>query len=121
MCTRAECEGHVGQWVHFRTKYGYHVGLVERVTKDSAIVLSPRQHIPARLATLDVNSDDAERLDLALAWGGFGRGGYPGAGYGGGAGGYGGRGGYGGWGGYGWGRWAVSFLIIYALWGLWLW
>lgn len=132
LCTRADCERHVGEWVRFRTKYGYHVGIVERVTKDSAIVMSPRQHIPTHLASADVNADEMQRLDLALAWwgGGFGRGGggYPGAGYGGGApgagaygGGFGGRGGYGGWGGYGWGRWAVSFLIIYALWGLWLW
>lgn len=131
LCTRAQCEHHVGQWVQFRTKYGNHVGLVERITKDSVIVLSPRQHIPTQLASADLSLDEHERLDLALAWwGGFGRGGYPG-GYGGGApgvGGYGrgysgyaGRGGYGGWGGYGWGRWAVSFLIIYALWGLWLW
>ncbi|KPV45762.1 hypothetical protein AN477_02000 [Alicyclobacillus ferrooxydans] len=122
MCTRADCERHVGQWVSFRTKYGYHVGLVERVTKDSAIVLSPRQHIPTHLASADIRADDVERLDLALAWGGFGRGGYPGSGFGGGAPGAGAYGGgFGGRGGYGWGRWAVSFLIIYVLWGLWLW
>lgn len=112
LCTRAECERHVGKWVHFRTKYGYHVGLVERITKDSAIVLSPRQQIPTHLVSADVSADEVERLDLALAW--WGGGGF------GGRGGYGARGGYGGWG-YGWGRWAVSFLIIYALWGLWLW
>jgi hypothetical protein len=128
MYTRAQCQSHVGQWVQFRTKYGYHIGLVERVTGDSAIVLSPRQQIPTHLASADVDSDDMQKLDLALAWwGGFGRAGYPGAGYRAGApgagaygGGYGGRG-FGGFGGYGWGRWAVSFLIIYALWGLLLW
>ncbi len=124
MTTRAECEQYVGKWVHFRTKYGYHVGLIEKVSNDCAIVLSLRQHIPAQLVSTDVSADEMKRLDLALAWGGLG-GGYPGAGYGAGApgagayGGWGGRG-FGGWG-WGWGRWAVSFLIIYVLWGLWWW
>ncbi|MCL6517282.1 hypothetical protein [Alicyclobacillus sp.] len=110
MCTRAECEKYVGKWVGFRTKYGYHVGLIERVTPNAAIVLSPRQYIPKHVTTLAVSASDVEKLDLALAWGGFG--GAPGAGYG----------GWGGWGwGWGWGRWAVAFLIIYVLWGLWWW
>lgn len=69
--------------------------------------MSPRKYIPVQFASESIDSDAEQRLDLALAWGGYGRGygGY-GAGYGG-----------GGWG-YGWGRWAVSFLVIYALWGL---
>ncbi|WP_083511661.1 hypothetical protein [Alicyclobacillus acidiphilus] len=125
MCTRAECQRYVGQWVGFRTRYGYHIGKVERITKDSAIVLSPRQYIPAQLASTEITDDESHRLDVALAWwGGFGRRGYPAVGYGPGAvGGYGPHGGagYGGWAGYGWGRWAVSFLIIYLLWGLWFW
>ncbi len=114
MCTKEECEKYVGQWVHFRTKYGYHVGLVERVTNDSAVVLSPKQYIPAQFASANLSADEEQRLDLALAWwGGMGRGGYPGYGGAPGAGAYGG-----GWG-WGWRRWAVSFLIIYVLWGLW--
>ncbi|MCL6452675.1 MAG: hypothetical protein K6T78_03490 [Alicyclobacillus sp.] len=119
MYTKAQCEPYVGKWVHFRTKYGYHVGMIERVTDDSAIVLSPRKYIPTQLASSPVSGDDAKRLDLALAWGGYGGwGGAPGAG----AGAWGGRAGYPGWGwGWGWGRWAVSFLIIYVLWGLWWW
>lgn len=124
MCTKADCEPYVGKWVHFRTKYGYHVGVVERLTDENAVVLSPRQYIPAEMASASVTPDELKRLDIALAWGGFGGGGGGfggGGGYGGGAGGYGGRGGYGGYGGWGWGwgRWAVSFLIIYVLWGLW--
>lgn len=80
------------------------------------IVRSPRRYIPAQLADSTLGEDEVKGLDLALAWGGYGAGGYGARGYG--AGGY-GAGGYNGWGGYGWGRWAVSFLIIYALWGLW--
>lgn len=123
MSTRSEFEQHVGQWIRFRTKYGNHVGLVERVTNDSAIMISPRNQIPVNFAGDEVSNNELERLDLALAWwggGGLGRGGYPGGGYGRGvpgAGAY--RGG--GYGGYGWGRWAVSFLVIYALFGLWFW
>ncbi|GLG00234.1 hypothetical protein Alches_02730 [Alicyclobacillus hesperidum subsp. aegles] len=112
MCTKADCERYIGKMVGFRTKYGYHVGFVERVTQDSAIILSPRKYIPTEFASANVSDDELQRLDLALAqWGGA-----PGAGYGG----FGG--GYGGWG-WGWGRWAVSFLIIYVLWGLagWWW
>jgi hypothetical protein len=113
MCTRAECERHIGKWVQFRTPYGVHRGVIERVTATKAIIKSPKQYIPVDLALDD--DDDDRRLDVALAWGGYGRGGYPGAGYGRGY----GRGyGYG----YGmWGRWAVSFLIIYLLFGLWFW
>ncbi len=73
----------MGRWVHFRTQYGYHVGLIERVTNDSLIVVSPRRDIPAHLASANVSSDELQRLNLALAWwGGFGRGGYQSAGYG---------------------------------------
>ncbi|MCY0900912.1 MAG: hypothetical protein OWU32_01835 [Firmicutes bacterium] len=126
MCTKAQCEQHVGQWVQFRTPYGHHIGLVERISGNEAIVVSPRQYVPAQFART-VNQSDEDKLDVALAfWGG---GGYPRAGFGGGprvgygAGAVGRPGGYGGYGGYGfgWQRWAVSFLIIYALWGLLLW
>lgn len=105
MCKKEECEQYLGQWVGFRTKYGYHVGMVEKVTDNTAIMLSPRKHIPTDLASSNLKLSEMERLDIALAWGGFG-------------GGAGGAGGYGGYGGWGWGRWAVSFLIIYVLWGL---
>ncbi len=103
MCTRAQCERHIGQWVQFRTSYGMHRGIIERVTSHSAIVVSPRQFVPAQLVSHEIGESDERKLDLALAqWGGYG--GYP-------------AGGYGGFG-FGWRRWAVSFLVIYALWGL---
>ncbi|MCY0874935.1 MAG: hypothetical protein OWT28_01420 [Firmicutes bacterium] len=128
VCTKAQCEQHVGQWVRFQTPYGQHIGRIERVTADQAIVVSPRPYVPSHLAQ-PVSVDDETKLDMALAfWAGAGS---PRAGYGGGygmgpgrtGGGYGngaGRPGAYGWG-YGWQRWAVSFLIIYALWGLWFW
>lgn len=121
MCTKAQCEQHVGQWIQFRTPYGQHIGRIEHVTSDAAIVVSPSHYVPRHLAK-PVSADDESKLDMALAfWAG---GGYPRAGYGGAAGsGYGagpGRANGYGWG-YGWQRWAVSFLIIYALWGLWFW
>lgn len=77
---------------------------MERVTNHSAIMLSPRQYVPVQFASADVGEDEFAKLDAALI----------GYGYGGGYRGYGGVG-------YGWQRWAVSFLIIYALWGLLLW
>lgn len=109
MCSRAECQRYVGRYVRFRSPYGVHEGVIERTSSSQAIILSPRQYIPVQFASQALDATDEERLDLALAWGGFG-GGY------GARGGYGG--GYGGYGAYGWGRWAVSFLVIYALWGL---
>ncbi|MCF8563816.1 hypothetical protein LLE49_03560 [Alicyclobacillus tolerans] len=115
MATKEQCEQYVGKWVNFRTRYGYHVGIVERVTDTDAIILSPRKFVPAHLQTR-VSDEDSRKLDAALAWGGGG-GGYPGGGAFGGRPGWGG-GGYPAWG-WGWGRWAVSFLIIYVLWGLW--
>lgn len=113
LCSRAECMQNVGRYVRFQTPYGYHEGVIERISGQSAIVLSPQRYIPAHLATERLDEEETKRLDLALAYGGYGGGG----GYGAGRGGYGGYGG-GGYG-YGWGRWAVSFLIIYVLWGLW--
>ncbi|MCL6548006.1 MAG: hypothetical protein K6T30_03755 [Alicyclobacillus sp.] len=115
MVTREQCQRYVGQWIQFRTQYGSHIGYLERVTKDAAIVLSPSRFVPAQLASAPVGSDDA-RLDVALAWWGGLGGGYP-------AGAYAGPGGFGPYGGWGWGwrRWAVSFLIIYVLWGLLWW
>src|SRR5579875_103467 len=109
MCSRAECLRHVGQYVRFMTPYGYHEGIIERVTGEQAIILSPRRYIPPQLASETLDPDEVKRLDIALAWGGYGAGGYPGYG----------RGGYGAGYGWGWGRWAASFLIIYVLWGLW--
>ncbi|WP_026960943.1 hypothetical protein [Alicyclobacillus herbarius] len=108
MCTRHDCERYVGQWVQFQTPYGVHRGIVERVTPRHAIVLSPRRYIPAQFATETLPAEDVKRIDAVLAAGygpygpyagGYGRG-YPGA---------------------FWGRWAVSFLIIYALFGLGFW
>ncbi|MCI0184544.1 hypothetical protein [Sulfoacidibacillus ferrooxidans] len=117
MCTKAQCEQHVGQWIQFRTLYGHHIGRIEHVTANAAIVVSPSQYVPQHLAK-PVTADDESKLDMVLAfWPG---GGYPRVGYGGATGsGYGIRSGQ--VNGYGWQRWAVSFLIIYALWGLWFW
>ena len=105
MCSRAQCQRYVGQYVRFQTPYGYHEGVIERIRGNQAIVLSPRKFIPVQFVSEPLDTDEEKRLDLALAWGG----------------GYGGRGGYGGYGawGYGWGRWAVSWLIIFVLFGLW--
>lgn len=120
MCTRTMAESHIGQFVHFRTQYGYHQGIIEKVTNNQAIIVSPKQYVPAQLVSSTLDSNDMEKLDMALAfWVGPGMGGYPGAaarrGYAGAPGGYGM--GYG-MGGYGWARWAVSFLAIYVLFGL---
>lgn len=114
MCTGAQCQRHIGKYVRFQTPYGYHEGVIERVNGNQVTILSPRHYIPTQLASesLNLSSLNPLDLDLALVWGGFGRGGL-GRGYAGSN-----QGGYGGYGGYGWGRWAVSFLIIYALWGL---
>lgn len=116
MCSRGECMRYVGRYVRFSTPYGYHEGVIERVTRDQAIVMSPRKFIPVQMASESVDADEVKRLDIALAWGGHG-GGY--GGYGRGVAGAYGRGGYGGGWGYGWGRWAVSWLVIFALFGLW--
>ncbi|WP_029422873.1 hypothetical protein [Alicyclobacillus macrosporangiidus] len=110
MVSRAQCQQYVGQWVRFHTRYGQHVGLVERVTPDALIVVSPARCVPKHVPSMAVGTDE-QKLDLALAWwGGYG----PGVG-----------GAYGPYGGWGWGgplaRWAVAFLSIYALWGLLLW
>ncbi|WP_245632860.1 hypothetical protein [Alicyclobacillus kakegawensis] len=105
MCSQRDCERYVGQWVQFSTPYGVHRGILERVTQRHAIVLSPRQYIPAQFATESLKADEEKRIDAVLAsgYGPYGGGygwGYPGA--------------------Y-WGRWAVSFLIIFTLLGLGLW
>jgi hypothetical protein len=105
MISKSQCRQYVGKWVRFQTPYGHHVGIVERVTPDAMMVLSPRQYVPRQVASQAVS--DVDRPDLALAWWGM-----PGGAYG--APGYGGLG-------FGWARWAVSFLIIYALWGLLWW
>jgi hypothetical protein len=115
VCTKAECQRNVGKWIHFRTPYGYHQGIIERISGNQAIIVSPRQYVPVQLASTVVSKDELQRLDVALAADGPGWGGYPGGAYGGG---YGRPGPYGRGFGFGWSRWAVSFLIIYLLWGL---
>lgn len=99
---RTEYQRHIGKYVRFRTPYGYHEGVIERIQGDQVIILSPQQYIPPKLALEPLDAEEAKRLDLALTFGGYGvaREGH---------------------GGYGWGRWAISFLIIYLLWGLLLW
>jgi hypothetical protein len=118
---RADCQQYVGKYIRFRTPFGYHEGIIERIQGDQAVILSPRRYIPAQFATEYLDRDEVKRLELTQAFGGYTGGAYgnPGRGYGGyPGGGYGAGRGYGGWGGYAWGRWAVSFLIIYLLWGL---
>ncbi|MFB5189391.1 hypothetical protein [Alicyclobacillus fastidiosus] len=109
MCTQRECEQAVGQWVSFRTKWGAHRGIVERVTPRGVLVRVPSDYAPAQL----IHATDEDKLNVALTrfgygvhnagyWGGYG----PGAGY------YGGRGrwgypGYGAWAG-GWWLWWLA-------------
>lgn len=106
----------MGHYVRLHTQYGYHEGVIQQVTGNQVFLMSPRRYIPTQFVSEKVSEDDEKRLDLALVFGGYG-------GYGGRARGYGRYPGYGGYGGYGygWGRWAVSFLAIYALWGLFFW
>lgn len=119
MCTKAQCEPYIGKWIEFRTPWGWHRGVIERVTNNTAVIVSPSRYVPAQFAIADAAL--TPQRDVALAWGMGGAPGTPGAGYGGYPGGVGGYPG-GGFGWYGgWTRWAVSFLIIYVLWGLLLW
>ncbi|WP_026975158.1 hypothetical protein [Alicyclobacillus contaminans] len=110
-----ECQRFVGRWVQFRTQYGCHLGYVERVSEDSMIVVTPQRYMPAALLSAATADGQTSRMDVSLTWG------IPRSGPR--------RAGVGPWGpnggvpGYGfgpapWYRWAVSFLIIYALWGL---
>lgn len=108
MCTRADCHRYMGKYIRFQTPYGYHEGIIERVDGNRAIVLSPRQYIPKHVSAELLTAEEQKDLDIQLAWGFGGR---PGIGYGAPGAGY-------GYGYYGWGRWAVSFLAIYALFGL---
>ncbi|GMA55726.1 hypothetical protein C7445_102294 [Alicyclobacillus sacchari] len=107
MCTRAQCERAVGQWVRFQTPWGTHRGVVEQVTGNGVLVRVPRSYAPVGLAS----GSDEDRLDVTLAqWGygypyarPYGRWGYPGYGYW-----------YGGW----W-WWWLAFAWIFWLAFLW--
>ncbi len=124
LISKADFERYIGKWVRFRTPYGYHQGIVERVTEDSVVVVAPKQWIPVQLAT-EVQMSDLQKLDISTAnLSGFGRpyGGYAGVPYAGMGPGYGFQGTsprYGGFGPFGFARWSVAFLIIFALFGLW--
>jgi hypothetical protein len=120
MCSQAECTRLIGQPVRFRTPYGLHHGVIERVTRDKAIIVSPIRYVPPQFQICSLSEDaigaETQSLDVELAWGGpVARGAYPGAGRG--AAPMQGIAPYG----YGYARWAVSFLIIFALFGLWAW
>lgn len=113
MCTQGECNRAMGQWVRFQTPWGVHRGVVESVNQQAVLVRVPRTYAPTSLTSHKATgeSDDARKLDIALAvWGG---------GY---AAGYGRRGwgypGYGGWYG-GWWWWWLAFAWIFWLAFLW--
>ncbi|QQE78245.1 hypothetical protein [Alicyclobacillus sp. SO9] len=108
----------MGQWVQFRTQWGLHRGIVTDVNNRGVLMRVPRGYAPAGLAThQQSNGSDEEKLDLALTYGGYGRGGYGYPGY---RAGYGrwGYPGYGGWYG-GWWWWWLAFAWIFALAFLW--
>lgn len=118
MCSQAECRRLIGQPVRFRTPYGFHQGVIERVTRDKAIIVSPIRCVPPQFQICSLSAEDMnpkiQSLDLELAWGGpAARGAYPGAARG--------AAPIQGIAPYGYARWAVSFLIIFALFGLWAW
>jgi len=105
MCTRGECQRSMGKWVEFHTIQGYHRGVVERVTNESALVRVPRRYAPVGLVAFEDNDrqTDAQKLDIALAQYGY-------RGYN--------RYGYGYWGG-GWWWWWLPFALIFWLAFLW--
>lgn len=122
MVTRLDCEKYVGRWVRIRTPYGWHRGIIEDITDTHAVIVSPDKYVPVQLASQKLTKDDLRKIDATFAFGSFGGPssvGLPGAS----APGYGAYGpGYGGWGfGWNWSRWAVAFLVIYLLFGLWAW
>ncbi|MCL6452127.1 MAG: hypothetical protein K6T78_00695 [Alicyclobacillus sp.] len=112
MCRRCDAEKALGQWVQFGTPWGTHRGIVEQVTPRAVLVRVPRRYAPAGLVSSErQGTTDEEKLDLALAYGG-----YPGYGYG-----YGGRWGYPGYGAWwgGWWWWWLAFAWIFWLAFLW--
>lgn len=116
MCTRGDCVRGMGQWVQFQTAWGHHRGVIEQVNQQAVLVRMPSRYAPTRPTglisqTLPDDSDDT-KLDLALAYGGYGAGagGYPGGGRG-----YAGSG----YGGGGWWWWWLAFAWIFALAFLW--
>lgn len=124
MNVREQCMTMQGSWVHFRTPWGYHRGIVQQVEHQGVLVKMPRNYVPAHLA--NANSSAETKVELALqqvAWGnpnyGYGGGyhyGQPGYGAGAGYGPY--RPGYGWWNG-GWLFWWLAFAWIFALAFLW--
>ncbi len=115
MCTMDQCQEARGGWVQFQTQWGWHRGIVERVTDQGVLMRVPRQYAPtAPAGGQRLQGSDQERLDLALAQWGYGP--AYGPGYGvprpgpwGGAPGYGVGRGYGGWWGAGWWWWWLAF------------
>ncbi|GMA60855.1 hypothetical protein NZD89_14595 [Alicyclobacillus fastidiosus] len=109
MCTQRECEQAVGHWVSFRTRWGAHRGIIEKVTPRGVLVRVPSDYAPAQL----IHATDEDKLDVALTRYGYGirHTGYWGGGYGPGAGYYGRRWGYPGYGAWagGWWLWWLAF------------
>ena len=130
LSTRSNVENAVGQWVQFRTPWGYHRGIVEQVNQRAVLVKVPKEYAPISLAYGSANGaqNDAERLNTALtkhnyrisgdvtpAFGGYGPGYGPGAG--GAPGGRWGYPGYGDWGGGWWWWWlAFAWIFLFAFW-----
>jgi hypothetical protein len=115
MVTRLDCQKYVGRWVRFRTPFGWHRGIIEDITDTHAVIVSPDKYVPAQLASQKLTKDDLRKIDATFAFGSFGGPAGVGVpGYGMSVPGYGGF-----WGGASWSRWAVAFLIIYLLFGLW--
>ncbi|MCL6625684.1 hypothetical protein [Alicyclobacillus shizuokensis] len=118
MCTRCQVQKYVGGWVEFRTPWGYHRGIVERVTPHAVLMRVPKQYAPASYATAsiqkaaqaDARATDEQKLDIALAQWGYRR---PYT--------YGARWGYPGWAGWwaGWWLWWLAFAWIWWLAFLW--
>ena len=116
MYSQSYYQTNVGRWVQFQTPWGSHRGIIHEVNSRGVLMKVPRQYAPVTLIKHEGAGavSDEEKLDLALAWGGYPNGG--GYGYG-----YGGRPGYPGYGywGGGWWWWWLAFAWIFWLAFLW--
>lgn len=130
MCRQADVKHAVGGWVQFRTPWGTHRGIVEQVNSRGVLMKVPKEYAPVSLAFgNNGRQTDEQKLDAALAFGGYGGAygaapGYgprpgvgvgPGGGVGPGCGPRWGYPGYGAWGGGWWFWWlAFAWIIFFA-------